>query len=468
MTVKITYPFTNSANYIYDNTKVDIFNGVAKLKDQRPSGATFYANYATNVKATWGFGTLTGTPFGGATIVGGKLDLAHDDTRYVDYDADLNADSTLTGCIRLLYTPNYTGAPPSPTGQKAILTITKENLSLNNLIFFYHSSAGPLKVAMYNNAASIIVDGDFGNFSAVSGIEYEFELNWDILNGQIRLFVDGTQYGSTLTNTGIRDSNIGLLRVGSNHLGTTTSNCYIRKLIIFNSVQHTSNYTPLQTIPDQIYLTDNPYVEPAAGFNLEDLEGFTETSTKTGSDEIKYNLKKGNNWYYWDGAAWSITSISDYTESSTANENDINKATFTNTGVTSKVRLFLHSDDGSTTPEIDTLEIDYNFYGGQPAPPDTCIVFGYCYDELNNPLPGVLITIALLPNKTVYNENIFISANNLTVTSDSNGYWDISLIESTTLDSKYVFTFSYDGKTRTYIKIVPNEVSKNFAKLENA
>jgi hypothetical protein len=92
---------------------MEFVGGKAQQKDQRPADATFGANYNSNINGNWGDGVLIGTPVGGASVLGGKLDLAHNDVRYVDYDADLNADSQQTGCIRFKVTPNYTGGPPS-------------------------------------------------------------------------------------------------------------------------------------------------------------------------------------------------------------------------------------------------------------------------------------------------------------------------------------------------------------------
>lgn len=464
MTVKITYPFTTPGNYIYDSDKVEIVGGVAKLKSQVPPDETFYANYKNNINGTRGKGNLTGTPFGGASVLDGKLDLAHNDNRYVQYDADLNADSQQVGCINFKVIPNYSG---TPTTNEYYFTVFKNTGDVANLISFIHSAAaGNLFVSIYDSSAVVKVSINIPAFSPVSGTPYEFELNYDGNTGATRLFIDGIQQGATNTNTFVRDSSINFVRIGEYYTGTNTSNFYIDDIVIYDTVQHTANYTP-QPVSETVYPTTNPTIEMTTGFNLETLEGFIETSTKTGSDEIKYVLKKGNDWYYYSAGNWIITTGDNYTESNTAGTINAVKATFTDTGIESKVKLFLHSANGSTTPEIDQLEVDYNYYAGEPTLPATCIVFGYCFDESSNPVEGAKIEIYLTNNPAIYNNNLVIIFEKIEIETQNNGYWDISLIESVSMDANYVFKFTRADDIRIYTKIVPAGI-KNFAELEDA
>jgi hypothetical protein len=111
-------------------------------------------------------------------------------------------------------------------------------------------------------------------------LQYEFELNWDITAGASRLFVNGKQFGATITATGVRNSSIGLLRVGGGYDSTSplASNFGIEKLIIFNTVQNTADYTPgyclgwaEQTMPTicSIYgFVRNPDNSPVSGIRV--------------------------------------------------------------------------------------------------------------------------------------------------------------------------------------------------------
>jgi hypothetical protein len=79
--------FTNDTGFTYDNTKAEFTGGVCQQKSQRLSDATFGVTYTSSINGSWGDGVLTGTGYGGASVLGGKLDLAHNDLRYVKYAA---------------------------------------------------------------------------------------------------------------------------------------------------------------------------------------------------------------------------------------------------------------------------------------------------------------------------------------------------------------------------------------------
>ncbi len=199
-------------------------------------GETFYANYEDNINGTWGEGDLTGTPTGGAATVDGKLDLTHDDKRYVTYDAVNNADSQQTGCIRFEVTPNYSGNPSSAQYLFAISAASDYNL-----MTFYHWPDGTTYLHIKGTGPNIIFAG-MGVWNPTAGQEYEFELNYDLTEGTTRIFIDGVQFGPTKTETGVRSDDITYLRIGTSFNKSANSNFKIDDLVIFDKVQHTSNY----------------------------------------------------------------------------------------------------------------------------------------------------------------------------------------------------------------------------------
>jgi hypothetical protein len=606
MAIELNYPFTAPSNYTFDSDKIEISSGLVKLKlqqddvdftedfaddtdftydsdlvefsggqvqqkDTRPANSTFYASYTNNVNGNWGNGVLIGSPIGGASVSGGKLDLAHSDVRYVDYDADGNADSQQTGCIRFKLTTNYSGNPGSI---QSFVIISKTDGDATNAIKIFQSST-LLFVTINNNVGGTIVS-NAETWNPVIDTEYEIELNWDITTGETRLFVDGVQLGSTLTNTGIRSSDIGLLRAGADTGGSNSSNFFINDLIVFDTVQHTSNYTPdwsniyetiyvessvilpemehagagtiklfnsflttetesprytlqigrsgdylywtgsawvvsdgtysqandaatfntncgsldvdgenygqfkiifpgtnTQNSVDELtaninvdigYLTTNPTIEMITGFRTDGLEGFTETSTKTGNDEIKYIIKKGSTWYYHNGSSWTVSNET-YNQSNTAVEIETNKTSLLDDSTQCYIKAFLHSDDGSTSPELDNIKVEYSFGGEIPDTIDTCIVWGYLKDNQGNPDQST-ITVFLNKDRVLYKTNTTIVSERITVTPDDVGYWEVELIETENMedDSKYVFDFGDGIITR---KQIPNESTKNYYDLED-
>jgi hypothetical protein len=69
------------------------------------------------------------------------------------------------------------------------------------------------------------------------------ELNYDITNGATRVFINGKQLGDTQTDTGTRDSSIGLLRLGADvSASSIVANALFSDLLVFDAVQHTEDF----------------------------------------------------------------------------------------------------------------------------------------------------------------------------------------------------------------------------------
>lgn len=354
------YTFDDPANYTFDSDKVEIVAGKAQLKDLRPVDATFYASYAALIDANWGDGFLTGIPVGGAGVNAGKLDLAYDDLRYVNYNAADNADSPQTGCIRFTFIPNYDGANPT---EQSIFCIAKAHNDSKNMIYLRHRLGGVagqyLALHIYDKDGIFVTEQVLSFFVAVAGVSYEFELNYDFTNGATRFFIDGVQSHPTVTNTCLRDSNIALCRVGSNYKAQYTSNFKIDNFLVFSTVQHTADYTPdWSGIPETIYSTTNPTVLLNDSLCIEKINDFVPIINVSGLDIIKYILAKDGVFYFWDGTEW-IVSDETYAQSNLIADINTNIAAFMGVAFTLQIKLFLHSEDGSANVKIDDLAVDY-------------------------------------------------------------------------------------------------------------
>jgi hypothetical protein len=207
----------------------------------------FMASYASSINADYGLGsTLVAATAGTVSITNGKLVLGAGTGNYVRYSAQGNADMTQTGAIKFKLTPNYSGAPTAPG---SIFFNNGIVSSINNTITIFHennSGTGNLRINIYAfDGAPIIATVILGAWSPVAGTEYEFEFNFDITAGATRLFIDGVQFGSTLTATGVRTNISTTIQIGDwIHTGGWGANFSMRDLIIYNTVQHTADYTP--------------------------------------------------------------------------------------------------------------------------------------------------------------------------------------------------------------------------------
>jgi hypothetical protein len=542
-----TEDFADDTGFTYDSDLAEFISGLRqKSQIDALSGADF--NSDINLE-DWSSGIITGTAYNGAAISSGKLDLSGSTNKYVDFDANNNADMQQTGCIKFKWTPKYSGAGSF----QYLFSIVEGAGNANNRIRMYHQST-LLFVAISDSAGGSIIS--FAEaFSPVADTEYEIELNFDITTGETRLFVDGNQLGTTQTGTGTRSSDIGLLRFGKDLNGNGNADFEIDDLIIFDTVQHTANYTKGYTVSDYQYSktsvivpemehtgdgsiklfnsfsatytgdikilieidrsgnklywtgtawavstdpyteatdisvfiancasldvtdakygqftivftdsntlgsiseltanlnvdigypTDNPWIEPVQAISsIEELINFTETINISGSDAIKYALYKNSNLYYYDGD-W-IISDGTYAQSNTAAEIIANISSFTTEKIDFNFRAFLHSDDGTTTPELDSVTVVYDF-AQKITDPEMCLVYGYSLNPDNTPNTDVIvITLNIGANETLGNNQLSRKA--IYITPRDDGYWEKELANTEDMETDSYYEWIYQGRT---------------------
>lgn len=305
--------FADDTDFTYDSNLIEFSSGKAQQKDVRPPNATFYASYNSHLNGNWGNGVLTGT--GTAGITGGKLDLSGSLNKYLDYNADENANSQQTGCIRFKWTPKYSGAGSF----QYLFTITESAGVSNNRIRIYHQNTLLFISIQDQSGGSIVSLAE--TFSPIAETPYEIELNWDLTSGATRLFVDGDQLGSTQTGTGTRSAAIGLVRLGKDLNLNGNADFLIDDVLIFDTVQHTSNYTPdWSNIYETIYVESSitlPEMEHTGDGIIVDFVSMT--STLTGSPKLTLQIDRSGYYYYWTGSAW-VVSNGDYDQSSSISD----------------------------------------------------------------------------------------------------------------------------------------------------
>jgi hypothetical protein len=215
-------------------------------------GTMMIALFKDDIDLNYGSGTHTGHAVNGATIANGWLDLAHNDNRYVYWDATNNASFTQTGTVKFLVEPSYTGTPTTNTFYLLISKgISGTSDHKKNRITLFHGAdggyAGKLAIWLWdkNGVFYTGIDGwTFPSWSPVAGTHYEFELDMDFTTGVMRLFVDGTQLGATFDPVLLRDTNVGVVAVGTDATNNVSvSNFYMADLVVYNAVQHTANYS---------------------------------------------------------------------------------------------------------------------------------------------------------------------------------------------------------------------------------
>ena len=215
---------------------------------------TFFAGYeGSSVDATYGDGDLTGTPTGAPPVTGGELDLSGGTLKYVDYDPVSNVSlNEQEGTVRLKWTPDYSG---SPADNQSLFIISNSANNANSLSLI-HLTSGQVRIQIYDKDAVVQLNEDLGSFTAVSGTEVEWEVNYDLdptgTDSVVRVFIDGIQKGSTQTGFTIdRDATLSFFRIGSNRTATKLADFKLDYVTAFNTVQHEANYTVDPVAPTQ-------------------------------------------------------------------------------------------------------------------------------------------------------------------------------------------------------------------------
>lgn len=152
----------------------------------------------------------------------------------------------------------------------------------------------------------------------------------------------------------------------------------------------------------------NSYLEVNTIIRADSLISMLEDSTKLGSDEVKYILIQNSNYLWFDSNVMSfVASNGTYSESNTVAELQAVLPAFNEQEYDYSLRIFLHSDDGSTTPELDTVTLSYDVAGEQPDSISLCeVVFDIFQTDADPDTQS--ITIKLLNDPVKYKNNIVI------------------------------------------------------------
>lgn len=443
--------YVTAGNFTYDDSLVEFTGVLARLRDLREElgdgNATFHAGFGSNANGNWGDGVLTESSATTPPVASGMLDLRGSLTDYAQWAALDNADhvGALTLCVDIK--PNYTG---SPGALQSFIMVNKTGTVVNNLIQIAHATNGNIVVHMYGDNG-VGANHTIAAWSPTAGVTYNFELNVDNVGGTCRLFINGTQHGSNFTSTVSRSAgNINVLRVGrgSGVLGEGNPNFEADNVVVYDTVQHTSAFTPVASIPATVYSIANPKVVQNASVLQDAVESFSASTSVAGADLVKYTLEVDDQEYYWTGSAWA-ESDGTYSQSNTAAEISANAATFDVPGQLSIV-AYLHSAAGDTRPSLTSVTLGYNFYA-VVAEPATCLIYGWLKDVRGIGISGATVTFKLSRSVAgVYMEASGVVVDKeYAVETDEDGYFEADLVRSSAFEGAsggwYEVAFSGEG-----------------------
>jgi len=480
MTISVQYPFDTDTNYNYDNTKIEISGGVAKLVASVIPGAAYtYLKLDENQ----GVVAIDSSGNGRHGAFQGGLDITAWTTGIIDYAIEGNG----SGWISLNDFGDFDGSSAF-----SIECWFKFTSTLSQQIWGKQINSGQFQGYAINVSAgkirSIFRD-DNGKRQGREVVTTDNDGNWHHivatydgtkLNSGFKLYVDNVLITNSIFTDDLTGSmsNTASLQIsgrdGSNNAmqpGSVADMCviYSRELtsaeVAFR--WNSGNATTVLPGTGTSFPIDNPTISPKSTIRMSDINSFSSNIIATGSDEIRGVITEGGQDKYWNGSIWADSS--NYNETNTISDINTNLSSLVITGSSLiGYKLYLHSDDGSTTPEVEDVDLTYDL--NVTIEENECIVFGTITDV------SVDVESAVIRG---YLDKPFFRSNNLisvdkTVQTDIDGFFEISLIETETTGDKLNIDIDYtlvDGtqKKKTYRDlIIPNKITESLENIVEA
>lgn len=319
-TSAVAQSFTNdmssSSGATYDTLKAEFSGGVFRQKSQAPSGCLFATTFQTQ-DLDWALsGSLTGTLLGSAVISGGKLVCTGYSPKAVRYDNAQIASITTQGCVRFRYTPNYSGAP---TSDCSLFSIRRSADDQNLITLCHNVSTGKFYIATITSTTTVayynLMDGS--GWLPVSGTTYEFEFNFNTVTGAFAVFIDGVSVATrtiVYTRTGTADK----LYIGAQGGVFANANASFDDVMIFNTVQHTSNFSTGYVCPQYLY-SETSLENTFSSLGPSTFQGINSISESGVTGSPKYIIAG----LYWNGSAW-VASNGTYAQANTLSDVNTN------------------------------------------------------------------------------------------------------------------------------------------------
>lgn len=482
MSITISYPFDIQNNYIYDTNKISIENGEAKLKSSTTvlnPLAYYKLDKISQVVANESINDLHLAGrylFDEDNYVLGKISncLAGNNSWILDGGNIFNFEKTDKFTLEcwIKFTSTVTQ-----------IVISKQAFSTSLAGYFLGLVSGKIRFILRDELANFLslessvnyndnlwhhVVVTYNGSNNISGLNMYIDNTLDqIITGAIPLV--GSSINTADFNISGRNTNDSPFAIGT----------YIDEIVIYNNELSLSDVSYRFNSGDGRqdfgaetgYAIDNPTIKPTSTFTSDEIITLLETVNTAGNNAIKFTLEIDGIDYYWDSVEWSISS--GYSQSNTANEIRLNASSLTpelTGGKSIKPIIYLHSEDGTSTPSIQNLVINYGFIGVSILPYPTTIVFGQLQNIDNTPISGATIKVNLNYFSTTTDVQFPISYQS--VVTDINGNWNMTLVPSDVLNRnpKYSFLFQVMNSYGVIVehrelKKIPNTTSINYSNL---
>jgi hypothetical protein len=431
---------TNSTDFgmagiSYDSALLEVVGGRLQLKDLRPSGATFFHNFANLADANWsgsGGGSLTGT-LSGATVTTAGLDCTGATAKFLTLSATGNADNAQIGTIFAKVRSGHAG---NPAGLRYLFHVGGATAA--NGISLIHTSSGGLQLNITDSSSVARINVNLGTWTPALLTDYKFLLKYDGTTGATQLYIDNVAFGSLITTTFTRSAaGITRINIGTDSAQTGISDFFYKEFGCYSTAIST-----YPTLSPTIYSTANPRAVVSGYFAADAFISFAADEVAAGSDGFRYEIiASGASKYPTSSTVWAA-SDSTYAKAASASAIDAAAAALDiSNGVQFTFAAFVHSADGTSTPSIGIVTIGYDYFKELGMEPDLVFCTMYVKDSSGTPVEGAKLTVS---SKVPYkNGDVQVSPFLTTFESNSLGYIEMHLYETETVDQALDFAIEY-------------------------
>ena len=436
--INTTIYYNNSESLTYDTNEIAVNANDVRLKKLGLLPNELFCATAKLGEAADRFtGTDVMTPVGtgtGMTTFAGKqyynLDVAGG-ARYYSIVSSANYAITNNYTIRMKVLAKYNGSPAA----NSYMLLTNSGGTNTNAIILTHLSTGDLRLQIYSSTGVPLTIS--APWSPTMNGEYEIEIGNS--GTSLYLFVDGVLLASSAHTTVA--GNRATFRIGTDVGTSGTSKFLMRDLQIFNTVQHTGNFS--SEIPRVVNLYSNSAKVESASYLI--AQGFTSMSAnETGN--IKWIVKVENAPLYLLGGVL-IASDGTYIQANTITElntgNAVISAYIANGARVNFIPVLNSGAEGATESVLISADFFYDFFA-IPNDCATCFVYGFLTDNCVDIVTGTVRFFSKKPFAVSGSTAVI----DVTVNPEAGGFYGTELIIP---DNNYPINFEMnftdvDGK----------------------
>ena len=296
--------FTSDTGFTYDSDKAEFSGGMVQQVDQRPADSTIFMTWDRSLDINWQNQSASGSTSllnsSNATLdtAGSRLALLNQNSSAIYSAASGNANYPQVGAFEARVAFNFNTVSPST---QVIAAIGNGSNTQSRMQLFLRNT-GELNLE-FQDSTGTQSNNTLGNFAPVEGQVYVFEVNYDFNSGATRVFIDGNQIGSTLTDTITRNAaDMQNIYFGRATNTGSTGNFYLYSFTYFDAVQHTSNYTAASEPGSYPYVESEVELPPFTYSGIGTIQA-VESSTITESGFPRFTVAGR----YWDGSSWAVS-----------------------------------------------------------------------------------------------------------------------------------------------------------------